>query len=205
MSKVKYSDWQKIIKAHSGKPEVVEFVVGGGDVVTVEVSPHISLTDRIALVNTVVDSCRPLPLGYEYDENTPDSTVDAHRKPAMEYLEPVFRASVLRYYTNLDFSAKQADLDSIWALAGNEDFYEKITDKIEDDLWQMRDDAYIKLKTVAGNREELAGRVLNLLDRIEAALPKNIMSEINSIIEKASDIDLDVSDILEAAGDEMNG
>jgi len=200
MSKVKFGDWQKITKAYADEPSVIEFQVGEHEFVPVEVQPRISLTDRIALVNTVVDSCCPLPFDYEYDENTPAGTVDAHRKPSIEYIEPVFRATVLQYYTNLDFSAKKADLEAIWELAGNNEFYTKITKEIKDELWSMEEDIFNKLKARMGNREELAGRVLNLLNRIEAAMPRKVADEFLDVLGQADRLGLNQAEILHLLG-----
>lgn len=196
MSKVKFGDWQKIIKAYTEEPSVVEFQVGEQEFVSVEVQPRISLTDRIALVNTVVNSCCPLPFDYEYDESTPASTVDAHRKPSIEYIEPVFRATVLQYYTNLDFSAKKADLETIWELAGNDKFYTRITKEIKDELWSLEEDIFNKLKAKMGNREELAGRVLNLLNRIETVIPRKAMEEFMEALANVDMKDMNVNDLV---------
>lgn len=189
MSKVKFSDWQKIVKANVADPAIVEFDVGE-EVISVEVQRHVALSDRVSIVNTVVGACQPLPTDYVYDANTSESTVDAHRKVALEYLEPVFRATVLRYYTNLDFSAKSADLEAIWELAGNDDIYNKLTMPIEDKLYELYDSCYTALEKRMGACEELAGRVLNVLDQIEAVIPQNLTNEFTNLLKQSYDLDL---------------
>lgn len=186
MSKVKYTDWQKIIKARAQAPAVVEFNAGD-ETIAVEVKCRLPLSDLIAIVNTVVDACCPLPVWYEYDETTPETTVDAHKKVAIEYMESVFRATILRYYTNLDFSSKSAGLEAIWELAGDEEVYQEITNCIQDDLYDLWATIERKLETKQWAREELARRVLNLLDRIESLIPRKAVEE---LFEALANVDL---------------
>lgn len=205
MSKIKYGRWQKIVAANKKDSVAVEFPIKDG-VVQIEVTPRISLTEQMALVNDVVSSCSPLPSTYEYDENTPTSTVDAHRKAALEYEEAVFRASVLQYYTNLDFSDERATLDEIWALAGDDNIYCKITGVICDDLYLLHDNCDTKLKKKMGAREELAGRILNLLDRIESVIPRKAAEEFFGVLEQADRLGLNNGDLLRVIGrDDADG
>ena len=177
MSKVKFTDWQKVIKAKAEAPATVEFQAGG-EIIAVEVKRRLPLSELLSIVNTVVDACCPLPEWYEYDEEaTATTTVDAHRKVAIEYMEPVLRATILDHYTNLDFSSKSAGLEAIWELAGDDGFYRQITDCIHDDLYGLRADIERKLEEKQGAREELARRVLNAFDRIEAVIPRKAVEE----------------------------
>ena len=199
MSKVKYTDWQKIIKARAQAPAVVEFNAGD-ETIAVEVKCRLPLSDLIAIVNTVVDACCPLPVWYEYDETTPETTVDAHKKVAIEYMESVFRATILRYYTNLDFSSKSAGLEAIWELAGDEDVYQEITNCIQDDLYDLWATIERKLEAKQGAREEIARRVLNVLDRIESVIPRKAIDEFMDVLAQADNLNIDGTDFLRVIG-----
>lgn len=200
MSKVKFTDWQKVVKAKAEAPATVEFQAGD-EMVTVEVKRRLPLSELLSIVNTVTQACCPLPEWYEYDEETTTAaTVDAHRRVAIEYMEPVLRATILEYYTNLDFSSKSAGLEAIWELAGDDSFYRQITDCIHDDLYGLRADIERKLEEKQGGREELARRVLNIFDRIEAVIPRKAVEEFLDVLEQADRLGLNNTEILHLLG-----
>ena len=203
MNKVKFSDWARIADTYRGDPVQVKFVVKDKDeeeTVTIEVKPHISLTDQIILERRVVDACCVLPEDYKYTDNTPEHIIESHKEIKMEYLEPVFRAEVLRYYTNLDLSAKKADLVAIWELAGNDDVYIQISDAIKDDLYEMHYHIENTLKSKRCAREVLAQRVLDVLNRISDLMPDRITQEFYDILKQADRLNINHDSLMSVLG-----
>lgn len=199
MAKVKYSRWSKIANSYKKEKEIVSFEIDG-ETVEVEVTPSLSYSDQIVLISDVVNICSPVE-GIDETDGTPASAIAAHRVANPVYLDGVFRSVVLERYTNVDLSGAKGTLDNVWDLVKNDEFWDKITSAIEDNLSDMYYAAYGRLIENAKPVNILANRILGVLN----ALPTKAVGELFDVLAQADELGLGNGKILELLGAEDNG
>ena len=182
--KIPYSKWKKIATENVEEPKEIEFQLGE-EVVTVLVTPRIPYTNMMVMLGMIVEQCAPVKDGYRYDENTPDQVIDLHRVPHLEYLNGVYRANVLSFYTNLDFGSDKATMDAIWEFAGNDEIYDRIRSNIQDDIYSLYEIAYKRLSDMVDPMRKLAGRINGFLDTIASDEMKAVLDAIAKIQENS--------------------
>lgn len=198
MAKVKYSRWNKIANANKEEKKIVSFEVDG-ETIDIEVTPSISYTDQILLINDVINACSPVS-GIDVTDDTPDSAIAAHSVANPMYLEGVFRAMVLGRYTNVDLSGAKGTLDNVWELVKDNEFWDKITGVIKDDIFNMYFAAYDRLAENAKPVNILANRILGVLN----ALPTKAVGELFDVLAQADNLELGNGKIMELLGAEDN-
>lgn len=200
MSAVKYTKWKKIIDANKKAAVDVFFPVKDGDIV-VSVKPRIPYTEQMEMVGLVVAACSP---ANNIIENENADSVNSKRNVTDRYLEGVWRLMVLTYYTNLDFSDQRATTDTIWDLAGDNEFYDKITEVIDDRLWELYDLAYREIELRRQPTQRLASRILGFLEKVDAVIPKDWQEELNKLISDSDRLGVKLFDVITSEENKSN-
>ena len=205
MAKVTFEEWKKFSDERDNTPREVELKIGDNKLL-VHVKPRLTYTELVMMEHEIIRACSPLVEGYEYDEGTSADMIAAHRKPNEIYLEGVLRATVVKYYTDLDIEDERATIDEIWGLVGNEDVWGDITREIKDDItvgiyYTVENIIHQKSK----NQDILAARILALIDVImQNQSIKKAMSGINDLLAQAEELNLDAGELLKIASGEDN-
>ena len=209
MSKVKYGRWKKIIDAQKPEMATISIPIKDGSV-EIQVRKRLPFSEQIALVQDAVRISSPVPDMDSFNEGTPWEKIEAYRRPALEYFDGVFKMTVLDYYTNLDLhSDDRIQVDAIHALTQSGSVYEAAAAVIEDPLPQLYEAARETLVSRMSPRDQLAGRILYYLNRLESENLTKIVAQMADIVELAGQLSLDeggnvtpISEIIGAQADE---
>lgn len=198
MSAVKYTKWKKIVDANK-KPTVdVVFPVKDGEI-AISVKPRITYGEQMEMVGLVVAACSP---AKNASENENADSVNSKRSATDRYMEGVWRLMVLTYYTNIDFSDQRVTTDIIWDLTGDNEFYEKITEVIDDRLWELYDSAYREIELRRQPMQRLASRILGFLEKVDAVIPSDWQEELNKMLSDSEGLGLKLLDVVAPTDEE---